>query len=81
MKNTILILKSNPYFKLNFTYKKASRVALLHSLANIEQWAIDLSWDIIARFSSVEFPDKTKLPKEFFSDWVKVARDEAKVGL
>uniref|UniRef100_A0A8C1PDL0 Uncharacterized protein n=1 Tax=Cyprinus carpio TaxID=7962 RepID=A0A8C1PDL0_CYPCA len=28
----------------------ASRVALLQSLANIEQWAIDLSWDVIARF-------------------------------
>ena len=27
-----------------------SRVAILHSLAHIESWAIDLSWDIIARF-------------------------------
>lgn len=26
-----------------------SRVAMLHSLANIELWAIDLGWDIIAR--------------------------------
>ncbi|KAJ3080705.1 hypothetical protein HK102_002877, partial [Quaeritorhiza haematococci] len=29
-----------------------SRIAILHSLANIEQWAIDLAWDIIARFAS-----------------------------
>ncbi|KAJ8311483.1 hypothetical protein KUTeg_010838 [Tegillarca granosa] len=29
----------------------ASRISNLHSMANIEQWAIDLSWDIIARFS------------------------------
>jgi uncharacterized ferritin-like protein (DUF455 family) len=54
-------------------------VALLHSLANIEQWAIDLSWDIICRFGSLEFPDKTKLPKEFFEDFIQVACDEAKV--
>ena len=26
-----------------------SRVAILHSLAHIESWAIDLSWDIVAR--------------------------------
>lgn len=58
---------------------QSSRVALLHSLANIEQWAIDLAWDIIARFFNVQFPDGTKLPNEFFIDFVKVARDEAKV--
>nr|XP_032809145.1 uncharacterized protein LOC116941911 isoform X2 [Petromyzon marinus] len=55
-----------------------SRIALLHSLANIEQWAIDLSWDIIARFSDVRTPDETPLPRQFFSDFVKVAGDEAK---
>jgi uncharacterized ferritin-like protein (DUF455 family) len=48
-------------------------------LANIEQWAIDLSWDIIARFSNLEFPDKTTLPNEFYTDFIKVACDEAKV--
>lgn len=56
-----------------------SRVALLHSLANIEQWAIDLAWDIICRFGPhVEYPDKTKLPNEFYTDFIKVAVDEAK---
>lgn len=58
----------------------ASRIALLHSLANIEQWAIDLSWDIIVRFASTEFPDGSKLPKEFITDFIKVACDEAKVS-
>ena len=58
----------------------ASRVALIHSLANIEQWAIDLSWDVICRFSSLEYPDKTVLPKAFFDDFVQVACDEAKVN-
>ncbi|XP_061409726.1 uncharacterized protein LOC133343838 isoform X3 [Lethenteron reissneri] len=55
-----------------------SRIALLHSLANIEQWAIDLSWDIIARFSDVRTADETPLPRQFFNDFVKVAGDEAK---
>ncbi|XP_063781690.1 uncharacterized protein LOC134931848 isoform X2 [Pseudophryne corroboree] len=58
--------------------EKASRIALLHSLANIEQWAIDLSWDIIARFAGFQLQTGEKLPKEFFSDFVKVAADEAK---
>ncbi|KAM6980220.1 uncharacterized protein FYW47_019370 [Aplochiton taeniatus] len=57
---------------------QASRIALLHSLANIEQWAIDLSWDIIARFSSVQLGTGDPLPRQFFSDFVKVAGDEAK---
>ncbi|XP_064422026.1 uncharacterized protein SI:CH73-314G15.3 isoform X2 [Latimeria chalumnae] len=56
----------------------ASRIALLHSLANIEQWAIDLSWDIIVRFSAVWLQNKEQLPREFFTDFVKVAGDEAK---
>ncbi|XP_036400365.1 uncharacterized protein HI_0077 [Megalops cyprinoides] len=56
----------------------ASRIALLHSLANIEQWAIDLSWDIIARFSSFTLSSGEPLPRQFFSDFVKVAGDEAK---
>uniref|UniRef100_A0A3P8ZD77 Rieske domain-containing protein n=1 Tax=Esox lucius TaxID=8010 RepID=A0A3P8ZD77_ESOLU len=57
---------------------QASRIALLHSLANIEQWAIDLSWDIIARFSSVRLKTGEPLPRQFFNDFVKVAGDEAK---
>ncbi|XP_053573555.1 uncharacterized protein HI_0077 isoform X2 [Bombina bombina] len=56
----------------------ASRIALLHSLANIEQWAIDLSWDIIARFAGFHLSNGEKLPQEFFSDFLKVAGDEAK---
>jgi uncharacterized ferritin-like protein (DUF455 family) len=48
-------------------------------LANIEQWAIDLSWDIIARFGATRLSDNTSLPKEFLDDFIKVARDEAKV--
>jgi len=49
----------------------ARRIALLHALAHIELNAIDLAWDLIARFAS---PD---LPRGFFDDWVGVADQEA----
>ncbi|MGH7124346.1 MAG: ferritin-like domain-containing protein [Stellaceae bacterium] len=48
-----------------------SRVALLHALAHIELNAIDLAWDLIARFAG-EHP-----PRDFFDDWVAVADEEA----
>jgi uncharacterized ferritin-like protein (DUF455 family) len=49
----------------------AGRIALLHALAHIELNAIDLGWDIIARFSG------ERLPRAFFDDWVGVASEEA----
>src|SRR5512132_574630 len=49
-----------------------SRTALLHAVAHIELNAIDLAWDIVARFAA---PD---LPRAFFDDWVRVGNDEAK---
>ncbi|MEM9210409.1 MAG: ferritin-like domain-containing protein [Pseudomonadota bacterium] len=48
------------------------RAALLHAIAHIELNAVDLHWDIIARFSD------TKMPKGFYDDWVKAADEEAK---
>ena len=48
------------------------RIALLHALAHIELNAIDLAWDIIARFAGGD------LPRGFFDDWVTVADEEAK---
>jgi uncharacterized ferritin-like protein (DUF455 family) len=50
---------------------QAGRVALLHALAHIELNAIDLGWDIVARFSGED------LPRAFFDDWVGVAAEEA----
>lgn len=47
------------------------RIALLHALAHIELNAVDLAWDLIARFSD------DGLPRAFFDDWVAVADDEA----
>jgi uncharacterized ferritin-like protein (DUF455 family) len=50
----------------------AGRIALLHALAHIELNAIDLAWDMIARFAS------ERLPRSFFDDWVRVADEESK---
>ncbi|MCF7700009.1 ferritin-like domain-containing protein [Loktanella sp. M215] len=48
------------------------RIAMLHAVAHIELNAVDLHWDIIARFSD------TALPIGFFDDWVKAADEESK---
>lgn len=48
------------------------REALLHAVAHIELNAVDLHWDIIARFSHVP------LPLGFFDDWVQAAMEESK---
>ncbi|KAK3095212.1 hypothetical protein FSP39_011614 [Pinctada imbricata] len=57
----------------------SSRISNIHSVCNIEQWAVDLSWDILVRFSDFVIPGtEDRLPKEFFDDFVKVACDEAR---
>ena len=48
------------------------RIALLHAVAHIELNAVDLHWDIIARFTD------TPMPIGFFDDWVKSADEESK---
>lgn len=47
------------------------RIALLHALAHIELNAIDLAFDLIARFGG------PGLPRAFFDDWVSVGDEEA----
>jgi uncharacterized ferritin-like protein (DUF455 family) len=51
----------------------ASRIALLHAVAHIELNAIDLAWDIVARFAG-----EPALPQAFFDDWAGVGDDEAR---
>ncbi len=46
------------------------RLALVHALAHIELNAVDLAWDIIARFGA-------DMPRAFHDDWVDVALEEA----
>ncbi|KCV83375.1 hypothetical protein ATO10_01400 [Actibacterium atlanticum] len=48
------------------------RKAILHAVAHIELNAVDLHWDIIARFTDV------KMPIGFYDDWVKSADEESK---
>ncbi len=48
------------------------RIALLHAVAHIELNAVDLHWDVIARFGHVD------MPMGFYDDWVKAADEEAK---
>jgi uncharacterized ferritin-like protein (DUF455 family) len=48
----------------------AGRIALLHALAHIEFNAIDLAWDIAARFPGQ--------PRAFYDDWIAVGDDEAR---
>ena len=58
--------------KRKITQAPAGRIALLHALAHIELNAIDLAWDIVARFNGFE------LPRAFYDDWLQVAEEEAK---
>jgi uncharacterized ferritin-like protein (DUF455 family) len=51
---------------------ESGKIAMLHALAHIELNAIDLGWDIIARFADCN------LPKSFFDDWVTLAQEEAR---
>ncbi|EKE72837.1 MULTISPECIES: ferritin-like domain-containing protein [Roseobacteraceae] len=48
------------------------RIAILHAIAHIELNAVDLHWDIVARFTHVPFPIG------FYDDWVKAADEESK---
>jgi uncharacterized ferritin-like protein (DUF455 family) len=51
---------------------QTGRLALLHALGHIELNAVDLHWDIIARFAHIP------MPLGFYDDWVQAADDEAK---
>ena len=54
------------------TGSEAGRNALLHAVAHIELNAVDLHWDLIARFSA------TPMPIGYYDDWVKAADEESK---
>ena len=50
----------------------AGRIALLHAVAHIELNAVDLHWDIIARFAHIP------MPMGYYDDWVQAADEESK---
>ena len=45
---------------------------LLHGLLHVELNAVDLAWDTVVRFSG------EKMPRQFFSDFLRVADDESR---
>ena len=53
------------------------RAALLHAIAHIELNAIDLAWDMIARFTR-DVDRAGVMANGFVRDWLKVASEEAK---
>jgi len=48
---------------------KIGHAALIHSICHIEFNAINLAWDAVYRFQD--------MPGDFYSDWVRVAKEEA----
>lgn len=51
--------------------QRDNMVSLLHAVAHIEFNAIDLAWDIVTRFGEA-------MPRDFTTDWIKVADDETR---
>ncbi|MEQ9815703.1 MAG: ferritin-like domain-containing protein [Azospirillaceae bacterium] len=58
-------------------FSQAGRIALLHALAHIELNAIDLAWDVIARFCHAGRAGMD-LPPAFADDWVRVGDEEGR---
>lgn len=48
---------------------KEGHAALIHSICHIEFNAINLAWDAVYRFQD--------MPEQFYTDWIKVAKEEA----
>lgn len=48
---------------------KIGHAALIHSICHIEFNAINLAWDAVYRFQD--------MPEAFYTDWIKVAKEEA----
>lgn len=56
--------------------KSSSKKGMLHALVHAESFAIDLSWDILLRFAYAA-PGGSLMPRQFFTDWCKVAKEES----
>ena len=76
------LLPPNQMPKRGKAGSKRNKISLLHALAHIELNAIDLAWDIVARYAEMHedlvTDDRFSLPMAFFTDWAQVADDEAK---
>ena len=50
-----------------------SRIAICHSLASVESWAMILAWDCVQRFGEAR-----DMPEAFYDDFVRLAADEGR---
>lgn len=66
------LLRPGDVPRRRITADPRGRIALLHAVAHIELNAIDLAFDMVARFAHED------LPREFYDDWVAVGDDEAR---
>ncbi len=71
---TPLLARPGDVPRRKITEHPRGRIALLHALAHIELNAIDLAFDILARFA-ISDPAP---PSDFISDWISVGDDEAR---
>jgi len=65
-----VLLPPNRMPKRGRAGSERGRIALLHALAHIEFVAIDLAFDLVARFGD-------RFPRAFADDWLRVGADEA----
>lgn len=68
--------------KIKTMYKKITVECTVHAIANAESYAVDLFWDLIARYTSTSIPTTTgttsiTLPREFYENMTYIANQEA----
>lgn len=67
-----VLMRPGDVSRRRITADPRGRIALLHAVAHIELNAIDLAFDLVARFGHED------LPRAFYDDWVAVGGDEAR---
>ena len=80
---TTLPPKDMPPAKKGIENHEWNKLRLIHSLAHIESYAIDLSLDILVRFATRknvgrESTEGVPMPEAFYRDWLRIAAEEAK---
>lgn len=80
---TVVAPRDMPPAKKGVENHESNKLRLIHSLAHIESYAIDLSWDILVRFATpaakgTKETEHVALPEAFYRDWLRIADEEAK---
>lgn len=70
--------------KLKSMYKKNTIECTVHAIANAESYAVDLFWDLIARYTNTSVPSadgltatRVTLPRAFYDNMTYIANQEA----